>query len=45
MCELQQFVCDHLGLDGQLVKQLQHGVVDGHLAVPLATLDYELYHK
>ena len=34
--------CNHLGLDGQLVKQLQQGVVDDHLAVPPATLDYDL---
>jgi hypothetical protein len=34
--------CSHLGLDGLLVKQLQQGVVHGHLAVPLATLDNEL---
>ena len=36
--------CGHLGIDGQLVKQLQQGVVHGHLAVPPATLDNELYH-
>jgi hypothetical protein len=36
--------CGHLGLDGQLVTQLQQGVVHGHLAVPLATLDNEIYH-
>jgi hypothetical protein len=34
----------HLGLDRLLVKQLQQGVVHGHLAVPLATLDNEFYH-
>ena len=34
--------CGHLGLDGQLVKQLQQGVAHGHLAVPPATLDNEL---
>jgi hypothetical protein len=36
--------CGHLGLDGLLVTQLQQGVVHGRLAVPLATLDNELYH-
>ena len=36
-------LCGHLGLGGLLVKQLQQGVVHGHLAVPLATLDSELY--
>ena len=33
----------HLGLDGQLVTQLQQGVEHVHLAVPRATLDSELY--
>ena len=33
----------HLRPDGACVKQLQQGVVLGHLVVPLATLDSELY--
>ena len=36
--------CIHLVFDGLLVAQLQQGVVHSHLAVPLATLDNELYH-
>ena len=39
MCELQQFGAATLVL---MAKQLQPGMVHGHLAVPPATLDNEL---
>ena len=42
MCELI-VPAVHLGLGGDVVKLLQQGVVHGHLAVPAATLDSELY--
>jgi hypothetical protein len=41
MCELQIVRGGHFRLGGMLVKLLQQELVDGSLAVPLATLDNE----
>ena len=42
MCELQIVRGGHFRLGGTLVKLLRQELVDGSLAVPLATLDSKL---